>query len=548
MNEPGTGGFRESVNFCLGEYVFAGTSGHTASITIDGGGPCVQVEQFPRREGAIGVVPARVRVTRLGCCDDPDGAVTITASGDTFRSETFATNFSLERAPAATASQPANCVDTTLTIDDSQNHANIVKADGTDTTTLTVSLSEEPADPVNRYLEADFGMVPSSVMLSSDSATATYTAGTHPEGSTSTTTAATVEAFRTQDAQTSLCSVTVLNYDGFDFKDLGIPDSEMIVSIPSSTTATALNTTVSQDATVIQDFFETNTICANQRPHGSFLQDFYISTKTKEGFYDEDGDGEWDRPDEQTNTPGEIVYEPPMEQNQAGNSTRNGKFDNCTGEGENRECGEILKASELIARLASCQNAEDANSGNAIFDCSMKRSHRVTPRNLLVTLQKEQQLIVTEGVAAPYPTARPRSLNEAMGCGVTDNPVQNLANRHLYNFYDQIDCAVDTFVERYGEAPAALDDNDDNTNFFHNMARGVRHGYDCSGDARCTSEEITAGRGPVVTFFVDSRMTWVQYVYTPWIQGGRIGGGVRLFRDVWTGCRFASFNWNGGSQ
>ena len=93
---PGAGGFRESVNFCFGEYVFAGTSGHTASMTIDGGGPCVQVEQFRRREGAIGVVPARVRVTRLGCCDDPDGAVTITASGDTFRSQTFATNFSLD--------------------------------------------------------------------------------------------------------------------------------------------------------------------------------------------------------------------------------------------------------------------------------------------------------------------------------------------------------------------------------------------------------------------------------------------------------------------
>ena len=522
--------------------------GHTASMTIGGGGPCVQVEQFRRREGAIGVVPARVRVTRLGCCDDPDGAVTITASGDTFRSQTFATNFSLIRAPAATASQPANCVDTTLTIDDSQNHANIVKADGTDTTTLTVSLSEDPAGPVTRYLEADFGMVPPSVTLPSDSATATYTAGTLTQGSTATT-AATVKVLRASGDQQSLGEVTVLNYRGFDFTNLGIPDNEMIVSIPSSTTATALNTTVSQDASVIQDFFETNTICANQRPHGSFLRNFYINTHTKEGFYDQDEDGSFDSDNDNSDLTGDILYEPPEGQNDDGDDTRNRDFSDCTGtvaEG-NRRCGETISASTLIARLASCTNAEDANSGNAIFDCSMKRSHRVTPRNLLVTLQKEQELIVTRGQPAPYPTTSPRKLNEAMGCGVTDDPVLNLENLHLYNFYDQIDCAVDTFVERYGEAPAALDDNDADTNFFHNRARGVRHGYDCSDDAECTDDEIAAGKGPVVTFFANNKPTWVQYKYTPWIQGGRIGGGVRLFHDVWTGCRFTSFDWSGGS-
>ena len=509
--------------------------GHTASMTIGGGGPCVQVEQFRRREGAIGVVPARARVTRLGCCDDADGAVTITASGDTFRSQTFATNFSLIRAPAATASQPANCVDTTLTIDDSQNHANIVYADGMDTTTLTVSLSKDPLGTFTRYLRADFGTVESPVRLSSDSATTTYTAGTFAEDSTSTTTAATVEAFRNQTDQTSLCSVTVLNYDGFDFRDLEIPDSEMIVSIPSSTSATALNTTVSQDASVIQSYFETEVI--DGLAHGSFLQDFYISTKTKEGFYDEDGDGEWDGPDEQTNTPGEIVYEPPMEQNQAGNSTRNGKFDNCTGEGENRECGEILEASELIARLASCQNAEDANSGNAIFDCSMKRSHRVTPRNMLVTLQKEQSLIVRRNYPTMMGELNHDKVHQAMGCGVTDNRAQNLANRHLYNFYNQIDCSVNTFVERYTEENYNEDSDRPLAfpSFFFKLSDGVKHG-----------EIHPYPVGDRVSFSVANRITYVQYRYTPWIQADNNSGGVHLFYSVWNGRRFRHVDWSTG--
>ena len=527
---PGTGGFRESVNFCFGEYVFAGTSGHTASITIDGGGPCVQVEQFPRREGTIGVVPASARVTRLGCCDDADGAVTITASGDTFRSQTFATNFSLTRAPAAEAEQPANCVDTTLTIDDSQNHANIVQADGMDTTTLTVSLSQDPPGTVTRYLEADFGTVPvpSSVMLSSDSATATYTAGTLTQGSTATT-AATVKVLRASGDQQALDEVKVLNYDGFNFTDLGISASEMIVSIPSSTTAAALNTTVSQDANVIQSYFEAEVI--DGLAHDSFLQDFYISTHTKEGFYDEDGDGIWDRPDEQTNTLGETVYEPPMEQNQAGDSTRNGEFDNCTGEGENLECGEILEASELIARLASCQNAEDANSANNnIFDCSMKRSHRVTPRNMLVTLQKESSIVAKTA----YPTTM--KLDRAMGCGVTDDPVQNLANRHLYNFYDQIDCSVDTFVERYTEEHY----NDDLNRplafpFFFKLSDGVKHG-----------EIHPYPVGDRVSFSVANRITYVQYRYTPWIQADNDSGGVHLFFSVWGGRRFRHVDWTTG--
>ena len=210
----------------------------------------------------------------------------------------------------------------------------------------------------------------------------------------------------------------------------------------------------------------------------------------------------------------DTLYEPPERQNQAGNSSRDGAFSDCTGTVAmgTRRCGETLSAAVLMARLASCQNAEDANSGNNIFDCSMTRSHRVTPRNMLVTLQKEQQLIVTEGVAAPYPTARPRSLNEAMGCGVTDNDVTDITK---LNFVDQLSCAAKTFAKRYREAPAALGGTDDNTNkVFHDEARGVRHGYNCSSKDRCTDAEIAEGKGPIVTFFVNNKPTWVQYKYT----------------------------------
>ena len=535
--------------------------GHTASMTIGGGGPCVQVEQFPRREGAIGVVPARARVTRLGCCDDPDGAVTITASGDTFRSQTFATNFSFERAPAATASQPANCVDTTLTIDDSQNHANIVRADGQDSTTVTVGagcrLSDCPLT-ISRWLKTDFGSFGGEVNCTTDqastnqtqqvtirvpdeTATATHRAGCINSGSTNTT-EATIQAFGERPTQNStpLKSVKALHYNGFDFTNLGIPDNEMIVSIPSSTTATALNTTVSQDASVIQDFFETNQICQNRRPHGSFLRNFYINTHTKEGFYDQDEDGSFDSDTDNSDLTGDILYEPPMGQNQAGDSTRaNDDFDDCTGtvaQG-NRQCGDTISAAVLMARLASCENAEDANSGNAIFDCSMKRSHRVTPRNMLVTLQKEQSLTVSRDYPTEMMTPNHDKLHEAMGCGVTDNRAQNLANRHLYNFYNQIDCSVNTFVERYTEENYNEDSDRPLAfpSFFFKLSDGVKHG-----------EIHPYPVGDRVSFSVANRITYVQYRYTPWIQADNNSGGVHLFYSVWNGRRFRHVDWSTG--
>ena len=91
---------------------------------------------------------------------------------------------------------------------------------GSATTTTTISLSDDPPGTQTRYLKADFGIIPSSVTLSSDNATTTYTAGTLTEGST-TTTAATVEVFQNEADTTALDSVTVFNYRGFNFGNLG---------------------------------------------------------------------------------------------------------------------------------------------------------------------------------------------------------------------------------------------------------------------------------------------------------------------------------------
>ena len=532
MNEPGTGGFRESVNFCFGEYVFAGTSGHTASITIDGGGPCVQVEQFPRREGAIGVVPARARVTRLGCCDDPDGAVTITASGDTFRSETFATNFSLERAPAATASQPANCVDTTLTIDDSQNHANIVRANGQDSTTVTVGagcrLSDCPLT-ISRWLKTDFGSFGGEVNCTTDqastnqtqlvtirvpdeTATATHRAGCINSGSTNTTDA-TMQVFREPPTQNStpLKSVKALHYNGFDFTNLGISDNEMILSAPSDAVAS-----VTRTANAIQTFLEDK---------NSFLKDFYVSTLTHEGFYDapnpNDNDrryGIW--------TPGvDTLYEPPKAQNPAGNDTRTDpdsntppRWDNCTGEEgtPTYECGTERRASNLIAQIAACMEAAG--------DCD-PRSQSLNPRMILATLQKEQSIVQLTS----YPTDLEK-LDKAMGCSDTTA---------WHNFVTQIKCGINTFIGRY---------NDRNwegrpVNFSGSSSSYFFRILDCDAPkVEKTVRHRVGEKKECVAFGVTDRAAYMQFRYTPWVQSEPTGGGVYLFKLKWD--EYSTFTWS----
>ena len=529
MNEPGTGGFRESVNFCFGEYVFAGTSGHTASMTIGGGGPCVQVEQFRRREGAIGVVPARARVTRLGCCDDADGAVTITASGDTFRSQTFATNFSLIRAPAATASQPANCVDTTLTIDDSQNHANIVRADGQDSTTVTVGagcrLSDCPLT-ISRWLKTDFGSFGGEVNCTTDqastnqtqqvtirvpdeTATATHRAGCINSGSTNTTDA-TIQVFREPPTQNStpLKSVKALHYNGFDFTNLGISDNEMILTAPA---AEALENSVTLTKNAIETFLTT---------HNSFLQNFYLNTVTKEGFYDRENPNDNNRRDGEWTQGVDTLYEPWTDSEDPLNNNR---FDPCKVTGT-RVCGDNKKASYFIARFATCKNATGA-CGNRSLSGDQGYDLSLNPRMILATLQKEQSIVERTS----YPATELTRLDKAMGC---EDPT-------ALNFVSQLKCGVNSFINRY---------NDEEwegrpVNFVAPSSSYFFRILDC--DAPMVERTIRHRMGEkteCVAFPVMSRPTYVQYRYTPWIQAEPTGGGVYLFKLKWD--EYSTFNWS----
>ena len=511
---PGDEGKIDHKPFCKTEEDTATFLSTLNLLEFGGGGSCIQVTPLDSLEDSPHI--ARAEVTRQGCCEED-----FTFSGDAIVFEGQAFQESIMGTLAIKIFSPDDCVDTTLTIDDSQNHANIVKADGTDTTTLTVSLSKDPAGTVTRYLEADFGTVPSSVMLSSDNATATYTAGTLTQGSTATT-AATVKVLRASGDQQSLDEVKVFNYSGFNFTELmnkpttanpdptSIADNQMIVAIPPGWTNQQVATNMDGDAGEIQMFLQ---------QQGSFLASFYLSTHTKEGFYDGDGGraGQWD--------PGiDTVYEAPSGQNSAGNATRGNrtevgnhpKWDNCTGEGEQRRCGEMIAASVLIARFASCQNAVDANFGTSSFDCT-RRSHRVTPKNMLVTLQKEHSLVAETG----YPATT--ELNDAMGCNERIMTTQN--------FFDQIGCGADTFVRRYTETHFGNPNQGGrrlNFPFFFRLSDGLFHGG---------ITPHTEGGDPVA-FSVQNRLTYVQYRYTNWIQSDPTGGGVYLFYELWNEERF----------
>ena len=485
MEIPGISGFSESVSYCLGIYGSGGTSGTTHSIEIGGGGSCIEVTSLPSTETSI----ARARVTRLGCCDNP---VTMSASATTFRYRSFQKEFSFSQKTAATPVKPAACVDTTLTINDEQDHANIVLADGSATTTTTISLSDDPPGTQTRYLKADFGIIPSSVTLSSDNATTTYTAGTLTEGST-TTTAATVEVFQNEADTTALDSVTVFNYRGFNFGNLSINDNDIVLPVPG---ATEVEASVTQTATAIQRFLTTK---------GSFLKDFYLSTKTKEGFYDGSGGraGEWD--------PGiDTLYEPAALNNSAGNLTRgNNKWDNCTGEGENQECGTKRSASDLIARIAvnPCQNS--------LGSCEIP-SRSVNPRMILATMQKEQSAVALQS----YPTKPDRELNLIMGCS-------EIAGWR--NFVDQIQCGAETFLKRYSETH--FNGRSLEFPFFFKKSDGILHGG-------IRPNPI----GDPVAFSVMNRATYIQYRYTNWTETEPGAGGVYLFNAIWEG--YSTFNWS----
>ena len=217
---------------------------------------------------------------------------------------------------------------------------------------------------------------------------------------------------------------------------------------------------------------------------------------------------------------GDILYEPIM-----------ATVDSSFNRGPRRL---LLKASDLIARLASCKDAPYV-PGAPNITCAM-RTHRVMPRNMLVTMQKEQSLIAK----GDYPGEL--GLNKAMGCGGDVESRQN--------FVDQIACGAETFVNRYTDA---VGDFSDKKEIFYDTDRAARHGYNCpSGgceedDEDDIEDDLAEGTGPIVTFFVKDRMTHVQYFYTPWIQALPDGGGVYEFHKVWNGSRF-NVTWRGGSE
>ena len=168
------------------------------------------------------------------------------------------------------------------------------------------------------------------------------------------------------------------------------------------------------------------------------------------------------------------------------------------------------------------------------FQCS-RRSHQVTSRTMLVTLQKEQRLIRYEDKPTAYPTDMDR-LDGAMGCGKTD---QGVSDPEKLNFVDQIVCGADTFLKHYtathfnGDSDRPLD----SFPFFFKISDGIRHGGVRPHPA-----------GDPVAFSVANRITYVQYRYTPWIQATPEGEGVYLFYSVWNSPRFRDHSWSGSSE
>ena len=511
------------------------------SIALGGGGSCIRVtplqKEFPHE--------ARARVIRLGCCDDEP--VTMSTDGTLFKGRvdfdgnSIAEDFDFtggNRLEVGRTEAPANCMDTTLTIDDEEDHPNILLArggrggEGEGQTTVTVLADDSKCTTcptsVTRWLQTEFGnfgeggttctkgQVSSgtpqtqkvTIELSDGKAEATYWAGcvgtTDPA---QTTRKATIQLFRenpdTNSDATALGSVNVLHYNGFKFRDLGIDDEEMIVPAPSDDTFLA---TVEQDAAEIQTFFREKT---------SFLKDFWLNPETKEGFYDQDGSNTW--------TEGDILYKPWTDDN-PNPALDNEEFDPCHDANDLSTCGTNKEASYFIALAASCDTDTDP--------CT-KRVHRVMPRNMLVTLQKEQSLVAKTGYP---PTTETWKLNGAMGCGVTDEDVSDPTK---LNFFDQINCGADTFVRHYTQTHF----NDDTDRpleftspFFFKLADGFKHG----GIRPQPMEDPVA-------FSVKNRVTYIQYRYTNWIQAEPKGGGVLLFRQVWNHDRFKKFPWRKGS-
>ena len=524
---------------CSGDESIVNFSSDLVLSEFDERAGCVQVEQVASPQSELYI--ARAQATRL-CCGDE--TITFSAEGNAFEGQSSEYRFADRNFPIGTAKSPNDCVDTTLTIEEALEHANIVLADGSsseleatikpETTTLTLSLSSAPADAnTTRYLRivddagdisTDLGTIPSEVSLSNVKATATYTAATLPTNP-STTKVATIEVSPEMPSDfVAVDSVTVFNYSGFDFTNLGIDESDMVMPVP-----TMIPASVDATAEEIQRFLEIK---------GSFLEDFYLNTLTKEGFYDQDGDGMWDRDDDNVDSSGDILYQPNSDNNPDGSSTfqtddpntpedeRN--FDDCTGEGADEKCGDTLLASELIAKTIvdtchmplsslSCKFSPPSNTDQPVVTPVSPRS--VNPRMILATMQKEQSIAALPS----YPMKPDLALNRAMGCA--DDPAWN-------NFVDQIQCGAETFLTHY--SASHYNNRSLEFPFFFKMSDGLRHGG--------IHPYITANTGgDKVAFSVMDRGTYIQYRYTNWIESEPGSGGVSLFLKIWR--EYSTLNW-----
>ena len=139
-------------------------------------------------------------------------------------------------------------------------------------------------------------------------------------------------------------------------------------------------------------------------------------------------------------------------------------------------------------------------------------------------------LLLPESTVIPLAFVRFHGHTDGMGCQGSNT-----------DFIDDINCGAKTFVDRYKEAVNRFSNSSE---FFHDIAREVRHGYLCATPNKtyCTPEEKDEGKGPIVTFFVKNRVTEVQYRYTNWTETEPGVGGVYLFNAIWEG--YSTFNWS----
>jgi hypothetical protein len=241
--------------------------------------------------------------------------------------------------------------------------ANIVRGDGSEQTTLYVTIS--PAWTRAVELSATFGTVPASIQTdSSGKATPSYTAGMAPMDAS--TTIGTVTATITGNQATA----DVYNFSGFsqyNFHQTQVPDSRFTAYT---------EWTVSQ----VQAFFVSQ---------NSFLQKFYLFGQGDRGFYDTNGDGNYDT-------------------------------------GEPKYCADGTDCAT---------NGSKTRADQAFINAASKNGQRVNPKLLLVQGQKEGAHLIS---SPTLPSSQ--LMNAAFGCPTSYN-----------TFQKQLDCAAKTMADWFND-------------------------------------------------------------------------------------------------